>query len=265
MIFPLNVENRMIGICLLGRRDPDDYYSPSEITPLRALMDQTALALLNIEQAENLRTLYQINIDQQEAEQLRLARILHDEVLGQMALLAQYADPAQMDPKFNLAYQTSVDYIRDIIAGLRPATLNYGLHVALEELVFEYTAKAAVLASDPVFTFDIPANPIRYPGDVELHLYRIVQQALKNAQIHAHAKVITLEGSLESDAIRLCVRDDGVGFPPNTNMEIAGLLASKHYGLAGMHERAAIIGATLHIDSSPGSGTGVSIVWSNHH
>jgi signal transduction histidine kinase len=66
-------------------------------------------------------------------------------------------------------------------------------------------------------------------------------------------------------SVRLLVRDDGVGFPPGVNTEIAGLLARKHYGLAGMHERAAIIGALLQIDSKPGVGTGISITWGNRH
>ncbi len=261
LVFTLNVEERMIGLCMFGRRDPDDYYSPSDIPSLQALMDQTALALINIEQAQNLRTLYQVNIDRQEFERLRLACILHDEVLSQMALLAQYADPSKMDPKFNLAYQTSVDYIRDIIAGLRPTMINFGLHVALEGLVDEYSANQTAQESKPQYIFDIPASLERYPDDVELHLYRIVQQALKNAQNHARAGVITLEGCLQPDAVQLLVQDDGIGFPSNAGMEIVGLLARKHYGLAGMQERAAIIAASLQINSNPGLGTRVTIIW----
>jgi two-component system sensor histidine kinase DegS len=100
---------------------------------------------------------------------------------------------------------------------------------------------------------------------VELHLYRIVQQALNNALTHAHAKEISLEGSMETDRIKLAINDDGIGFPANENMEMAGLLANKHYGLAGMHERAALIGACLDIDSIPGSGTRINVIWDNCH
>jgi signal transduction histidine kinase len=265
LVFLLKVEDRMIGLCLLGRRDPDDYYSPSEIPTLQALMNQTALALLNIEQAENLRILYQRNIDRQEAEQLNLARMLHDDVLSQMALLAQYVDPSKMNAKFNLAYQTSVAYIRNIIANLRPATLNYGLQVALEELVSDFNKQITSKERTPTFNFNIPPNQVRYPSDVELHLYRVVQQALNNALTHAHAKVISLEGCMEIDSVKLVINDDGVGFPANENMEMTGLLASKHYGLAGMHERATLIGASLQIDSKPGYGTRINVIWSNRH
>ncbi len=85
----LSVEGKSIGMCLLGRRDPDDEYAPTEIQLLQALMDQTALALVHIDLATRLRDFLQADIQRQEAERSQLARELHDSLLGKMAVLAQ--------------------------------------------------------------------------------------------------------------------------------------------------------------------------------
>jgi signal transduction histidine kinase len=256
LALPLIVEGEMVGLCLLGRRDPDDRYALSEIPTLQALMDQTALALLNIEQAQRLRNLYQANIGRQEAEHSWLARELHDEVLGQLALLSMSLDEVELSPQFSDAYENTVGSIRKVISGLRPGMLNYGLRPALDELVDELSSQCG---GKLVFDLDVPQSEVRYPEEVEQHLYRIVQQACQNAIKHAHARSICIHGRLEPSWVVLTVQDDGIGFPAGEALDLSTLLASGHFGLAGMNERAEMIGGQLRIDSSPGHGTCVQI------
>ena len=264
LVLPLAAEGRIIGLCLLGRRDPDDYYAPNEIPTLKAIIDQTALALVNIEQAERLHAFYQADIDRQEEERKSLARELHDDVLGQLAMLAMSVDERVAGEAFSSAYQASVQRIREIISGLRPGLLNYGLYTALDELADDTASQIGIQATKPVDTdvdFELPYSTIRYPPEVELHLYRIVQQACKNAIEHAHASHITVSGHLEAGHIDLRVTDDGIGFSSDTKTDLAELLIKKHFGLAGMYERAALIGAKVQISSARGQGTTIRVIW----
>lgn len=258
LLLTLSLSGRTMGVCLLGRRDPDDVYTKSDISVLQALMDQTALALLNIDQAERLRALYQKDIERQEMERSHLARELHDDVLNQLGMLWMIADERLADERFVDAYQISVTRIREIISGLRPGMLMYGLRFALEELTEE---TATQVGGDIPIILEVPPSDSRYPPDVELHLFRIVQQACQNALKHSQAQCIYLRGVLDPGYVELSVEDDGVGFLAGEHLDLAQLLANKHFGLAGMHERAALIGAQMQIDSAPGKGTRVRVRW----
>jgi signal transduction histidine kinase len=134
LILPLELDGRTLGYWLLGRRDPDDFYAPSEITTLRALANQTAIALTNIVQAESLQALHRANIERHEAERAHLARELHDDVLNQLAALAMRFDVSGPTPELTADYQALTQHIRRIISHLRPALLDQGLGAALEEL-----------------------------------------------------------------------------------------------------------------------------------
>lgn len=256
LILPLRVDGREVGVCLFGKRDFDDSYSSNEIPTLQALMDQTALALINIEQAGLLRKLNQVDISRQEAERTRLAHELHDDVLNQMSMLAlNIEEPSE---QFQKAYAAATMHIRQIITGLRPTMLNYGLYRALEELVDEAYSQEG---SDTKVVLDLPKTEVRYPHEVELHLYRIVQQACQNALKHAQASEVHISGRLEDRSVELFVSDNGKGFNAGETLDLAGLLADKHFGLAWMYERAALFGAQLRITSALQKGTRVRITW----
>jgi signal transduction histidine kinase len=258
LVMTLSVEGHPVGLFLLGRRDPDDTYSISEIPTLQALADQTALALSNIEQAERLHALYQADIERQEAERSRLAFELHDGVLGQLALLSMHMDKSSSSEQFSVAYQATVQRIRDIIIGLRPAMLDFSLPSALTELVDE--ASDQIIGGTRI-ELDLLPSESRYPLEVELHLFRIIQQACQNAIQHAEAQRICLHGRFQSEKVEVMVEDDGKGFADGNDPDLTRLLANRHFGLATMHERAALIGAYLHITSIPGRGTQVRLVW----
>lgn len=262
LITPLRFENRLIGVCLFGRRDPDDYYSPSDIQALQAIMSQTALALVNIDQAKHLHALYQDDIRRHEIERHRLARDLHDVVLNDLAIMAQCMDKEEGIEDFDRVYNNSVHHIREIIRNLRPAMLQYGLKPAFDALVDElYMLPTRDENGTPLIEVTIPFCQQRYPDEVELHVFRIVQQACENALKHANANTIRISGRLSDDSIGILVKDDGVGLQIDGAINLEMLLAKQHYGLAGMHERAAIINANIEFLSNEGSGTSMVLIW----
>lgn len=256
LVFPLQVEERNVGVCLLGSRDVDNVYAATEIPALQALVNQTALALVNIEQTERLNALYQADIERREVERIRLARELHDDVLRQMAMLTLNVD--EPTEQFKQAYESAATHIRQMISGLRPTMLSYGLEGALQELIDDAISQKGEVTLE----MDVHAEKdVRYPPDVELHLFRIVQQACQNALKHAQASNIRLTGQLEAERVDLAVSDNGKGFEASEQLDFNELLARKHFGLAGMYERAALVGAKIHIKSVDRQGTEIRVQW----
>jgi signal transduction histidine kinase len=254
----LTMDNTVRGLWLLGRRDPDDLYSSEDIQLLKSLANQTAIALTNIVQAESLRALYQRDIEQAEAQRYHVARELHDHLLNEIARLETSVDDAVASPQFLAICESLITSIRQTIRDLRPDALNYGLYHALLSLLDDLAERTK---GNPALHFGHLSGSARYDPVVELHLYRIVQQACENALKHAVPKNLTVRGSLLDDRIELWVEDDGSGFEFTSGADIAWLAAQKHYGLAGMFERAAITGAKVTITSSAGSGTHINILW----
>lgn len=258
LALPLRHGEQLIGVWLLGRRDPDDFYAQVEIPVLQAIADQVALTLVNISATEQIRKLYQANINRHEQERSFLALALHDEVLNEMAALAMSVDEETSSPQFQASYEAVTSRIRQMITGLRPTMLNYGLHYALEEFLDDLAARTG---NNPAIQLDLPVSGGRYPPHVEQHLFRIVQQAAENALRHARASTLCVQGRLEPDQLVLLVEDNGVGFPTEANMDLVALLERRHFGVAGMFERAALIGAELQIRSVPQQGTQMRVIW----
>ncbi|MCB0110622.1 MAG: hypothetical protein KDE53_32105 [Caldilineaceae bacterium] len=257
---PLQIENNIIGYWLLGRRDPDNFYSQTELPLLQSLADQTAIALTNIEQAIQLRALNQANVDRHEVERTHLALTLHDDVLNLMARLSLMVNGNGSTDAFDEAYTNVTTRIRQLITGLRPAMLAYGLGAALEELTDDLADRGRdhVQISCNVSNDD----QIRLEPKVEEYLFRIVQQAAENALHHAKASTITIKGLIEVKHVKLEVSDDGIGLATGNALDLNSLLVAKHYGIVGMYERAGIIGAQLDIDSQVNQGTCVKVSWS---
>jgi signal transduction histidine kinase len=136
---------------------------------------------------------------------------------------------------------------RQVAAKLRPTRVHeIGLGAALSNL--------ARSAGVPVeLRFDPALLPAGYlEPEMEIDLYRIVQEALGNAARHSQARRIWVGGHIVDDTVRLVVGDDGVGFDES---------AREHgLGLDGMYERATIHGLTVEVRSQPGSGTRVEII-----
>ncbi|MGD8455703.1 MAG: ATP-binding protein [Anaerolineales bacterium] len=253
VVLPLTFDKELIGVWLLGRRDPNDIYDAALVDMLKSFAQQTSLAIINHNQTKQLRALYQVNIDRHENERARLARDLHDDTLNNLALLQHETN----NPNTSRDIEKIISTLRKTIHGLRPEMLTYGLLTALQDLgdtLNERQDEARVhVTLQGTFT---PINP-----SIELHLFRIVQQACENALRHARADNINITGQIEEEKIHISIEDDGKGFEMEENTFLSDLLVNKHYGLAGMHERADLIHAKMKIKSSQGEGTTVTIDW----
>jgi two-component system, NarL family, sensor histidine kinase UhpB len=190
----------------------------------------------------------------QEAERLRIARELHDE-LGQtltaVALRAEHA--AQREgaehPEFaEIAriVQRGLADVRRISLELRPGALEeLGLLNAMISLCARVSEQTGMRIHREL------EGPIpKLPVDVELAVYRIAQEALTNAVRHSHASAVSVSLRCSDGDLLLSVKDNGEGLPEHV---IAG------GGLTGMRERAMLIGAALEIESIPGAGVEVRL------
>ncbi len=249
----LQIDGAPIGLLLLGAHDPDDTYTVAEVTTLRAIADQTAIALAHAVRTEQLRLLFQANIERHEAERATLARDLHDDILQQMAVLGSHA----LSPESELAYASIVSHTRQMISGLRPVMLNYGLNYAIEQLADDLAER---LGAQPEVRVTLQGES-RYPALVEQHVFRVTQQAAENAAKHARGTWIEISGRLEPEQVDLWITDNGVGVPADLTANLNTLVAQRHFGLAGMVERAQLIGAELNLQALPQGGTGVNLRW----
>jgi two-component system nitrate/nitrite sensor histidine kinase NarX len=124
------------------------------------------------------------------------------------------------------------------------------------ELLRQLTEAIASRARVPIaLTVD---GQCHLPYDVKIAVYRIAQEALNNMARHANAGKAAVYLLCQPDGVELRISDDGQGFDPDC-------VAHEHLGLSIMRERAASIGAALRIESQPGRGTHVSIVWPQAH
>ena len=199
----------------------------------------------------------------QEAERLRLARELHDDTIQSLIALKQRVQLAEMPPKkgsplpdlkeLEGLIEQTIDDLRRTTRALRPIYLeDLGLVAALEMLVRE-TSQSSGLQVD----FGTTGTERRLPADIELALYRMVQETLNNAVHHAQASHASVKMEFNAHATRLEISDDGKGFEiPKTPAEFT---PQGHFGLLGLYERAELIRAHLEINSSPGKGTRLSI------
>lgn len=261
LIAPMKAKGKIMGVWCFGRKDPNEIYNYDLIEDLYSLANQTTLALLNIHQADLLQALYNANVNRQEEEKANFARDLHDVLLPSISYLVDLQENECTPEEFEQAVQRINNMIRNMMSGLRPATLDMGLAIALEELADEPESQIGGRINIQT-QLSIP-EPVKYDKTTELHLYRIVQQASINALQHAHAHKILISGILLPGSIDLHVEDDGIGFQIDDDLNLSSLIAKHHFGLTNIFERAKIIQAEVSIDSQINKGTTINIFWSS--
>jgi two-component system CheB/CheR fusion protein len=194
----------------------------------------------------------------QEDERRRIARDLHDQLGQQLTALRLRLETirsrvgtdadasAQVEQTQVIALQIESD-IDFLARELRPVSLD---DIGLKDTLAEYVKSWAV-------HFDIPAefhstglDSERLSPEIETNLYRIAQEALNNIYKHAQSTRVDVILEHRDGHAVLIIEDDGVGFDPEAKTNL-----NHGLGLVGMSERAALIGGTLEIESTPGEGT----------
>ncbi len=137
---------------------------------------------------------------------------------------------------------------------LRPTILDdLGLLAALRHYIRGYEDRFHLPVDFQVLGLDRE----RLAPEVETALYRIVQEALTNVARHAQARDVSVLLERRGALLKLIVEDDGQGF--DVDQVMGSGPHEKNLGLYGMRERAALLGGTLTIESSPGAGTAVFV------
>jgi len=139
--------------------------------------------------------------------------------------------------------------VNHLVWQLRPTALDdLGLRAALASYVQDWSNRVQVPAN--LHTSGLLDD--RLPSETETTLYRIAQEALTNVARHSRASSVDVILERRGDQVVLIVEDNGIGFDPaKTSSRRRG------FGLLGMQERAALVGATLQIESAAGKGTSV--------
>jgi signal transduction histidine kinase/ligand-binding sensor domain-containing protein len=205
-----------------------------------------------------------LRFEERLAERSRIARELHDTLLQsfQGAVLrfravtymlpARPADArASLEDAIDQARQAIVEG-RDAVQGLRSSAIGTNdIAVAIATLADTMSADDGSQRA-PVFHVTVEGTPRDLPPIVQDEVYRIAGEALRNIYRHAHASRIEVEIRYDQRRFRLRVRDDGKGIDAAAARE--GTYGG-HYGMAGMHERAKLVGGTLSVWSELDSGT----------
>jgi signal transduction histidine kinase len=197
-------------------------------------------------------------------ERNRLARELHDTLAHSLsALIVQLEALRSLQAHDPEAAQAAVDRLavqakhglddsRRAIQALRTDLVEtLGLEGALRDELQAFSARTGVTAD-----LTVAGQERDLSVEEAQALYRIAEEALSNVERHAAAQNVAVRLSCGADRVDLVVRDDGVGFDP-------AAVDPERYGLTGMRERAALIGATLEVHSHPSSGTEVWCSLSN--
>jgi PAS domain S-box-containing protein len=218
---------------------------------------------------EERRRLLQRLITAQEDERRHLSRELHDN-LGQylsalllgLESLARVADlPAAAVNQLSYLTETTKQFeldVHSVALELRPTTLDdLGLEAALSSFAREWERRHDRRIK-VVFTSSGFANPDkRLPFDVEVAIYRVVQEALTNASRHSNAQIVSIILERDKTQVRVTIEDDGVGFDVEKMM--SSPVENRRLGLMSMQERVQMVGGEFKIDSGAGTTIVVTI------
>jgi signal transduction histidine kinase/ligand-binding sensor domain-containing protein len=197
-------------------------------------------------------------------ERARLTRELHDSLLQgfvgvvyQLEAVARQFDTApeaskqRLERAIDQADQALLEARRTILSMRLPALEHSTLPEALSAIAARLTEGTSV-----VFRLDVKGRVRQLPYDAQANVYLIGREAIANSVSHARASRILAALAYSEKELRLTVQDDGSGFDPQ-----AAIAKNDHWGMAGMRERAETIGASFVLDTSPGRGTKIEVVF----
>jgi signal transduction histidine kinase len=259
---PITMHGEVVGVLTVNTSQAREY-TPEDLECLTSFANLSAIAIENarlFEEVragrERLRALSRRQLDVHESERRLLARELHDEVgqllTGLKLTLDMVAGEASETGQSLLRESQDlvgelIGHVRELSLNLRPALLDdLGLLPALLWQFERYTAHTRVRVD-----FEhagLEGRPCR--PEVETAAYRIVQEALTNVARHAEASEVQVRLWVEGGRLLLRIEDQGRGFEPTITLD-----PEESSGLAGMYERAMLLGGRLRIESSPGAGT----------
>lgn len=237
---------------------------PAQALPeLQVISDRVASlgAVLRQSRDDNARLMRQ-SLSIQEEERRHMAQELHDE-MGQSisAIKAIAFSIAERNPQDTMGREGAQrigtiannvrDHIRSMMQRLRPGVLDeLGLLPALEHMVDEWNRDHA----NQFCSLRSSGDASRLSSEQQIHLYRIVQEALTNVAAHSGAAQVEVTLELGAQQLLLCIRDDGCGFDATA--------VRRGMGLSGMQERVRALGGSWQLDTAPGAGVTIQVIFS---
>ncbi|MFL5807461.1 MAG: histidine kinase [Roseiflexaceae bacterium] len=254
LLVPLIVRERLVGLVRIDHNEPH-FYTERDAQLALAFANQAAAAIENARLYDQARDLATIE------ERQRLARDLHDAVtqtLFSASLIAEaLPDAWRQSPakaqrgveELGRLTRGALAEMRTLLLELRPAALA---EKPLGELLGALCTAVMSRTRIPI-ALTVAGDALLAPA-VQIAFYRVTQEALNNIAKHALASQVTITGRCDPDQVELWITDDGRGFDPSA-------VAPGSLGLGIMRERAASIGATLRVESRPGAGTELCMIW----
>jgi PAS domain S-box-containing protein len=267
---PLIVEGKHKGMIVVGYRHNHDFVG-REMRLLHSLAEKHSIAMVNaqlyadlLQREKELEILSGARVQAQEDERRRIAREIHDglgqmltaikfnlEILEDMITVGQDGQNRILDMKGLL--DDVMKEAREISYNLMPSVLDdFGLTPALQLLSEQFTNRTTVKAQ-----FHTIGITERLDPQMEIGLYRIAQESLNNVAKHAEATEVNLQFIRYPEGIRLIIEDNGKGITEKP--DIVRATGKGGMGLVSMRERATSFGGVLTIDSTPKSGTFITV------
>jgi len=219
--------------------------------------------------SEGLRALSNRLVQVQEEERRHIARELHDSA-GQLVTaldleLASLAeDLGKLEPQLAKRVEASLELVQQLHAEIR--TTSYLLHPPLLDETGLYSAlgwyvEGVAQRSGIKIGLEISPEFGRLPREIELLVFRLVQEALTNIHRHAKSETATIRIARGDDRVTVEVRDQGRGIPPDELKRIQE--GGSGMGIRGMRERLRQFGGELRLASDEGGGTSVIVTIPN--
>ena len=241
-----------------------------EVSLLEGVANQIALAVENGRAFEEigrqrlaLDVLTARMIGAQEEERRRIARELHDGVSQTLTAVKFELERLGRRPGVGEEIQRAVGTLGDAIGevrqlcmDLRPSQLDHlGLLATVQWFAKSYTARTSIDVR-----VDAPEELQTLPPEVEINVYRVIQEALSNISKHAEATQATVKIRARRRRLDVTITDDGVGFDPQAargHADARGM--DRGMGLLTMGERAHLLGGELRVRSQEGRGTSIEV------
>jgi signal transduction histidine kinase len=251
----LSARGAQIGLMAL-ESSQSGQFQQTDVEVLDGITDSFSYAVSNARMFSRLRTIGA------EEERTRIARDLHDQIGQALAHLGFEIDRAKRASDRGEAMSPRLVELRGEVSGVTRMVRD-----TLYDLRTDVTESQDMLATMELFLSRVKERAGlevsiaheasgRLPLIQEREMWRIAKEAVINVERHAQAKSLTLTWRSDGRSAELVVSDDGIGLDPEK-----GRFDS--YGMIGMRERAATVGARLEIDSEPGQGTNIRVSLAN--
>ncbi|HSR30275.1 MAG TPA: two-component regulator propeller domain-containing protein [Anaerolineae bacterium] len=257
ILLPIQIGNQNLGVFNVSCAQPHAFDQEQQRL-IVALVLRAALAIENAQlygQAQYLATVEERN---------RLARDLHDAVtqtLFSTALIAEVLPQIwEQDPddgrrrldEVRQGTRSALAEMRTLLLELRPTGLDEAdLGDLMRQLAESVSGRARI---EVIVEIEPMGRGAQLPLEVHVALYRVAQEALNNVAKHARARCAIVRLCRDPGQVTLSISDDGRGFDPAN-------IAADRLGIGIMRDRAKAVGARLELESEPGQGTRVTVVW----